>query len=215
MVSSAEFWSILASVISVILGVVAIAVSIYFFVTNQKTEKNVSNSLTKIETQTDMLQKITGRQIDRLTKFVTEPKSSIIDESLPDIISRLTELPQTMLAQIQQSAGTGDESQLPFDTISCYIGLYYYTAQTNYWSQLCLPDMDDFNQDNDFHQLAKRVVDLTASDFTFVANILKNFSAEEVESSQLKYLFDETQDFWKKYVRSSADVFISRQSAQE
>ena len=46
-------------------------------------------------------------------------------------------------------------------------------------------------------------------------NILGNFNAEEVESSQLNYLFDETQDFWKKYVRSSADVFISRQSAQE
>ena len=117
MVLGAEFWSIVASVVSIILGLVAIAVSIYFFVTNQKTEKNVSNSLTKIETQTEMLQKITGRQIDRLTKFVTEPKPSIIDESLPDIISRLTELPQTMLAQIQQSAGPGNESQLPFDAI--------------------------------------------------------------------------------------------------
>ena len=162
-----------------------------------------------------MLQKITGKQIDRLTKFVTEPKSSIIDQSIPDIISRLTELPQTILTQTQQTTGAGDESQLPLDAISCYIGLYFYTAQTNHWSQLCLPDTGEFDEDNDVHQTAKRIVDLSSVYFLFIACILENCEIEQLKSSRLYHLFNETQDFWKDFVKPSADVFISRQRAKE
>ena len=211
MVLGAEFWSIVASVVSIILGFVAIVVSIYFFVTNQKTEKNVSNSLTKIETQTEMLQKITGKQIDRLTKFVTEPRSSIIDDSLPDIISRLTELPQTILSQTQRTTSEADGNPLLPEVITCYIGLYFYTAQTNYWSQYYLPDTDEFSEDNVFHLTTKRIVDLSATDFHLVEDILNNCGTEQLESNPLCHLFNETRDFWAKDVKSSADVFISRQ----
>ena len=66
---SAELWSIVASIVSVVLGFLAIAMSVYFFVVGRKTEREVSNSLIKIETQADMLQKLSGRQMDRLTGY--------------------------------------------------------------------------------------------------------------------------------------------------
>jgi len=126
MFTAVEVWNIGASIVSVIVGVIAIMLSIYFFVTNRKTEKDVSNSLTKIETQAETLQRITGSQMDRLTKYVTEQKSSAIDESLPKLLAILTELPQTIFTQTQQVTGAIDEDTSINELISCYIGLYFY-----------------------------------------------------------------------------------------
>jgi hypothetical protein len=67
-----ELWSLIASVVSVALGILAFTVSIYFFVQSRKSEAAVANNaLVKIETQTEILQRITARQTDRLTKYVT------------------------------------------------------------------------------------------------------------------------------------------------
>ena len=134
MFSTAELWSVVASIVSIILGGFAVGLSVHFFVINRKTEKDVSNSLTKIETQAELLQKITGRQLDRLTKYVTAQRSGAIDEALPQLITILAELPQTIIAQTQQST-SGNQDQLTDELIGCYIGLYFYVAQTNYWSQ--------------------------------------------------------------------------------
>ena len=70
-----EIWSIVSSIVSVILGFFAIVISLWFFMVSRKTEKDVSNALAEIKTQADMLQKISGKQLDRLTKYVTEAKS--------------------------------------------------------------------------------------------------------------------------------------------
>lgn len=210
MFTAAEFWSVVASIVSVILGVFALTLSVYFFVTNRKTEKDVSNSLTKIETQAEILQKIAGKQLDRLTKYVTEQRSGAMDEALPQLITILAELPQTIIAQTQRPT-TGNQDQLTDELIGCYIGLYFYAAQTNYWSQFNLPNISDFDENDEFHNTAKRIVDLSAADFKFISDILEKCDTIRLESHTLYHLFHETKDGWKGYVRSSSGVFKSRQ----
>ena len=66
--------NVTAAIVSIILGILAIVLSLWFYRQTKDTEKEVSRSLSKIETQAEMLQKITGKQLDRLTKFVTAPR---------------------------------------------------------------------------------------------------------------------------------------------
>src|SRR3989339_1546620 len=124
----ANTFSIAASIVSVILAVLAITFSILFFVLSKKTETQALSSLTKIETQADSLQKLTGRWMDRLTRYVTSERPSILDESFPQLLTILSQLPQAITATITQvpARETADDTIYSF-----YIILYFYTAQTN------------------------------------------------------------------------------------
>lgn len=211
--SALEIWSIVSSIVSVILAVFAIALSIYFFVAGKRTEIKLASSLTKIETQAEMLQKLAGKQLDRLTKYVTEDRPGSIDESIPQLITVLSQLPQTLIAQIQYSSATADREQLVSELITCYIAIYFYTAQTNYWSQFYLPALADFEEAQPFHTLVKRIVDLSASDFQFIAAVLAKCDANRLNQSTVSHLLSETQTFWKDQVKSSTDVYVARQRA--
>ena len=85
--SAGELWSIVSSIVSIILAIVAIGLAVYFFVVGRNTETRVGSSLTKIETQAEMLQRLTGRQLDRLTKFVTEDKRPADDSRLTEFLA--------------------------------------------------------------------------------------------------------------------------------
>jgi len=212
--TTGEFWSILSSVVSIIvtllLGALAIGLSIWFFMVNRKTEQNVSNSLTKIETQTAMLQKITGRQLDRLTKYVTEPKPSMLEEWLPQLMTVLSQLPDALVSQPDRLQTTQNIQQLQNVLVVCYIAIYFYTAQTNCWAQEYLPNADEFNEDDLFHTTTKSIVDMSAADCVSSARILENTDPAQLAASPLQSLLVETRDFWKDHVRTTAQVYEDR-----
>ena len=104
-----EVISVVAGLVSIILGFLAIALSLWFYRQTKDTEKNVSGSLTKIETQAEMLQKITGRQLDRLTKYVTESKRDNQDEQTSAIIKVIAQLPAMLLPQQTQGNFQADK----------------------------------------------------------------------------------------------------------
>lgn len=65
-------WSIGSGVVSVTLGVLAIWLSLYFYTRGKDTERNVSSALAEIKAQTAALERLSAKQLDRLTKFATE-----------------------------------------------------------------------------------------------------------------------------------------------
>jgi hypothetical protein len=67
-----SIWSIVFSIISILLTILGICLTVYLSVAARRTESFIENSLSKIETKADMLHKVTFRQIDRLTKSLTE-----------------------------------------------------------------------------------------------------------------------------------------------
>lgn len=91
-----ELWSIASSMTSLILAILAICLSIYFFVRGKDTEKAVSSSLAKIETQADTLQRLNARWMDRLTRYVTEERKSPSDDAVSQLITILSQVPQTI-----------------------------------------------------------------------------------------------------------------------
>src|SRR5262249_41060704 len=93
-----ETASIIASIVSVILALVAIAQSIYFYTQSKNTESRVQEALTAIKTQTESLQALSGKYLDRLTRYVTTPREDpnqiaqlFADtmHNIPDIVLRL------------------------------------------------------------------------------------------------------------------------------
>lgn len=207
-----ELWSIIASVVSVLLGLLAIGLSVYFFGHGRDTERAVSNSLTKIETQAEMLQKVTSRQMDRLTKYVTEDRPA--EPDMAQTLIALLELARPLTANLQHSLGVADTERLATELVTCYIGLYYYTVQTNYWAQWHLPAIVDFDETNQFHVLVKRVIDQSAVDFAAMARLLESVDRPRLDGSPVAHLLQEATQVWREAVKSCADVYIAREQAE-
>ena len=74
--SDVEFWNTIISVVSLIVGVLlsilAIFISLYFYNEGKKTETTVSTMLAEIRQQTGALERLTGKLLDRLTRAVTD-----------------------------------------------------------------------------------------------------------------------------------------------
>ena len=196
-----DLLSLISSAVSIALAIIAICLSLYFFVQSRNVQQNVSSALVEIKTQTGLLQKLTFKQLDRLTKFVTErPDQQQLDE-----LSKFSSIFREDLKRQE-----GIHKQLVKETLNCYIGIYFYTALTNYWAQGYIPSSDQFDKNNRDHVLARRVVDLSCEDFNLLAGILNNATPDELNASPLVGLMKETQERWRPFVRTSQQVFESR-----
>jgi len=191
--------------------------SIYFFVKSKDTEREVSTSLAKIETQADALQKISGKQLDRLTDYVTQPTRNTDEVSKREIIEILKELPNTMgLLQASKFDSQGrSPEELEKELALAYGALYFYIGQTNFWSQLNLPSADEYDEDEALQAEAKTVVDLSAQDFNVVANTLPTLKINEIEGSNIEPMVERTKTFWRDLVRNSAAVFLLREQQKK
>lgn len=207
--TAAEVWSLVGSVVSVILGVLAIAISIYFFALSRNTETKISNSLAKIETQADMLQKLTGRQLDRLTRYVTDQPPRSAEEQVTNLLAFLVEIVPSLQPRAAESAQPNTEA-LTKELISCYIGIYYYAALTNFWAQFYLPALGELDQQNEFHVLVQRAVDQSAADFTAMAQVLSRVDQQKLQQNPLSHLLNEAITQWRDRVRTSTQVYAAR-----
>lgn len=214
-IQSPEFWSIVGSFVSVLLGFLAIALSVYFFVKGKDTERLVSNSLTKIETQANALQKISGKQLDKLTEYVTQPQKGPIQESESEIVKILKELPNSLGLLREGNTDTRTTDQLEKELALAYGALYFYIGQANFWSQLNLPAADEYDEEQALQSEAKTVVDLSAQDFNVVANILPTLKISEIEGSNIEPLVERTKEFWRTLVRNSSGVFLLREEQKK
>ena len=211
--SAVDAWSIISSVVSVIIGVFAIWLSIYFFIQNKNTEKGVQTSLTKIETQADSLQKINAKWMDRLTRYVTENRPNPAQESM-QLIKILTTFTNPISGSISGSTQQDSQEKLINEIFTCYIGLYFYVAQTNYWAQNYLPKASEFDAENEFHKVVKKIVDMSCLDFSHIAKILEGCDQQRLKSNSIAHLLNETQGFWRHRVMSAADMFVEQEKQE-
>lgn len=171
--TSVEVWSIASSIVSIILAILAIAAAFYFYDKGRTTDQSITNSLAKIEAQAESLQKLNGKWMDRLTRYVTtERPPGPLDQQLPNLIAVLTQLPQAITMKISQPQSSDQPEHLIEELITCYIVMYYYMALTNFWAAGYLPDAAEFDDKNDFQQMTRRIVDGSCQDFGHMAKLL-------------------------------------------
>lgn len=209
-----DVFSVISNSISAVLGVVAIWLSWAFYRETKSTEMQVTSSLAKIETQTQALQKLSAKWLDRLTDYITTERSNPLDQSMPQIIEVLTQLPQIVLTSVRQPTSDQSRDDLVRQLLQAYIALYYYTALTNYWTQTHLPDRDEFRPDVPFHTLLMRIVDSSSSDFSQVAKTLAQADQSILTNLPNVAVLEETRDLWRHEVQSTKEVYAARAAAR-
>jgi hypothetical protein len=197
-------WSIAGSIASIVLAVVAIFLAVYFYTQSKKSEKEVSNSLSKIETQAEALSKITGRQLDRLTKHATERRPQ---EGLPDLDAFV--YLATSITQSLSATQPANNSHLQLENLRMTIGALYYSAASNFFAYMSLPAVSDYDENNQFHATTKRMMDLTQADVVYLDNILNDIAPDQIEQTGLAHLYREYHELWQPRVRDSTAGFAS------
>ncbi|MGH8523278.1 MAG: hypothetical protein ACREXY_03410 [Gammaproteobacteria bacterium] len=170
---------------SLVLGGFAIWLGLHFYEKAKESEKQTASALEAIRAQSDALQKLTGRWMDRFTRHATEPKPA--DEGLMALVSAMADLPTTILTTLRITPST-DPAQLEGvlnELVDSYIGLYYYTAITNVTAQVILPAPEDYDETSDYHRTVRRFVDVSATDFDHMARTLGNADEGRLAASRL------------------------------
>jgi len=203
-----ETVSIVAGLVSVVLSFLAIGMSLYFFNQSKNTEKNIQVALASIQAQTETLQKLSGKWMDRLTKHVIESNPS--PEIYVGLLSVIKELPNNIISQLRFPQENSSVEQLTQELVVCYIALYYYCGLSNVWIQNNLPSIEDFYDNLEVSNLIKRYVDISYSDFVTIDNIINKIDQSRLSNASNSHLLDEIFAF-RETVASSDDVYSRRQ----
>ncbi|BFU92525.1 MAG: hypothetical protein NTAFB01_37120 [Nitrospira sp.] len=195
------------------LGVLAIWLSLYLYSKAKDSEKETSKALEAIRAQSDALQKLTGRWMDRFTRHAVEPKPA--DEGLMQLVQVVASLPTTILAHLQvRGPDSSGQEPLLTEIVDAYVGLYYYTALANVLGQGMLPQEAEFNPEDSAHVGIQAFIDRTASDFAHMAKLLGGVDQNRLRASSLKHLLDEAIEQWRPLVRFTSQVFEARRAVQ-
>ena len=205
-----QILTLISSAVSIILGFGAVALAVYFYTQAKNSEARVSNTLESIKAQTDTLQRLTARQMDRLIRGYTDSRPP--DESyLYMIVETIKQIPTSIASQLQGASSTTTSQALLVEVVTCYITAYYYAGIANLTLQGLLPPLADLKPNDTIKQL----VDQSYADFFTLDGILGRLEASWLTSNRLHHLYTEA-DLWKSIplVKDSTTVYQEREAAQ-
>lgn len=206
--TTGEILSVVSSAVSIILAFGAVALAVYFYTQAKNSESRVSNTLESIKAQTDTLQRLTARQMDRLIKGYTDSRPP--EESLLYmIVETIKDIPTSIASQLQGASSTTNNQALQVEVVTCYIAAYYYAGITNLAVQSYLPPLLDLGPND----ALKRVVDQSYADFFTLDGILKGLEPAWLTSNRLYHLYTEASQ-WESSLKDSTRVYQDRQGAQ-
>ena len=210
-----ETASIVASFVSLIVGGLAIWLSLYFYTQAKNSERTVQVALEGIKAQTDALQTLNARTLDRLTKYVTTPRDEP-NQTIQILYAAIRDLPEMALRLRPPAPQAADETTRR-ELVSAYIALWNYAATSNVWASFQLPSPEDFNEQESYHSLIKYVIDRSAGDFHYMAGIIEKLRPEEIHAcgQNIVAFHDEVQSNLGSMVGDTAHHFAQRAKQQQ
>jgi len=185
-----EIASIVASIVSVILGLLAIALSLYFYTQAKGVETNVQLALEAIKTQTNTLQSLSTRYLDRLTKYVTTPRDDSA-QTAELIVTTIREIPNIVLS-LRPPSDTSGEAALRRELLDAYIVLWHYSGTANIWIAAgYLPSPEHFIEADATHNRIRQIVDNSARDFRYLDALIDEVDLSQIQASNYRHLYDE------------------------
>ncbi len=224
--------AVAAGVVSVVLGVVALMVSAIFFVSAKNSEQAISAALEGIRAQTNTLSEISGKQLRDLTRVISrqvqqpeQPSDTL--KAFTEVMRSMREIDRGGLIQTngQERSVSGvvikdhgipllqndvDREVLRDSMLTAYFAIYYHSAYANIFAQAYLPSETDYQESEDLDRLVRQLLDLSAYDFTLVANALDKWVATEpdfVRNHRLYQLFGLQGQDVKLLVRTARQQF--------
>jgi hypothetical protein len=186
-----EIASIVASFVSLIIGILAGWLSIHFYNKQKDDASRVEVALASIREQTNALQAVSATFLDRLTKYVTTP---VKHPPQPDpsrlVIDTLRGLPEVVqMLRITEVSSTGVSTK---DWTRMLVAMQCYTAETNFWAGYYLPPADVFDANNNWHNLIQGVVDRSIADFRHVSALLDECDTACLRGESIEQLRQDT-----------------------
>ena len=197
---------LVAGIVSVILAVVAIWQSLYFYSQGKGTETRVEIALSSIKSQVDTLQAINGKTLDRLTKYATTSKEDGSSQAAHALSVALRELPAIFL-QFKLPVNDTNKTDTRKQLVYWYICMWYYTATANVNASFSLPHVNEFDENNSYHIFIKSQIDRSFSDFNYITNIINQLTADEINSSSCLNLYNEVKQNLIDYVGDTSQYF--------
>jgi hypothetical protein len=197
---------------ALVLGGFSIWLALDLYTKAKDSETKTATTLEAIKSQSEMLQKLTGRWMDRFTRHATEPRPA--DEGLLQLVNVVATLPATILSQIEvirpQQNSSSQTQALISEAVNGYVGLYYYTALSNVLAQALLPASNLYDESNPIHVAVRAIVDRSAADFLHMARTLGAVDQNLLQNSSLQSLLQEAINLWRPYVKSSSQVYAEQ-----
>lgn len=198
----------MSGIASLVLAVIAIWLAVRFFISSKEAEKEASNLLSKLEAQTQLLSRVTGKMLDKYVTYSTQPKQA--DETtilLTQLISGapfanglLNEGPSIRNASAMQELTT------------LYIAVMYQAAITNILSQPLLPeDIGDLDVESTW---VKVLIERSYSDFKVALTWIDAKGGDYISTSTAKAYYDEIMGLDQGSVKDTASVYSSRAQGQ-
>lgn len=188
--SPIDWLSIISSISSIALAVLALWLSLRFFFSTNKSEKEVGKILTEIRTQTDLMQKVTARM---LNKYVTFSTTRQPDQS--DFLMRLIATNSKGAGLVDDQAKFTNEEVLGSLT-ELYIAVAYHSALTNMVFQESVTE--DITQ---LSQQVENILTITNHDFTTSMNWVDKHGGDYINKTSTSGYYQEIQELeLAKYV---------------
>ncbi|MBI3127060.1 MAG: hypothetical protein HYZ11_05605 [Candidatus Tectomicrobia bacterium] len=228
---------LVAGIVSVLLGVVAIALSVAFFYFGQKGEREASVALEGIRSQTKTLADISRQQLRELTGIIGQQTRP--PETMAEIMSQLGPLMRELAASQRNGliepeqpnrVVTGeiirghnvpllqnevDRNILRESALSMYLAVYYYASCANFFAQGDLPSENEYQEGSLYHRFVRQLLDLSAADVMLITGALNQWAQREqsfVTGNRLFQIFGTQGNLVANLVRNSRQQFEARQN---
>jgi hypothetical protein len=209
---SIDTWNMamgLSSLIStVILGTLAIALSVYFFVKTKQTEGLVTSALSAIKQQTDSLQKLAAKQMDRLIGVVAEKPEFEQQRAFMVELVKIIQRPAFTESSPKQNE-ISPEMRSWFLRLN--IVAHFYAGLSNVLLGFNLPA-----KIAEANEWMTKKVDISYSDFFTLDEILQKTDQDFLRNHEIYSWYQECNNVIKPFVRDTISVYKKReQEAQE
>jgi hypothetical protein len=200
---------------SLVLGVLAIWLSLQFYSKTKDAELRTAVTLEAIKAQSEALQNLTGKWMDRFTRHATEPKPA--DEGLLALVNAMANLPTTILTHLRvdtvSRGGEAQESALS-EIVNGYVCLYHFSALANVGWQALLPASDEVDKTDPRYIKVVEIVDNTVAVFRHVETVLAKVDPSRLRVSAYINLLDYTVSSLREHVADAASALAARQGKE-
>ncbi|MBL7663293.1 hypothetical protein JNK13_11140 [bacterium] len=197
-----------SSIASIVISVLAIILSIYFYTQTKNSESNVTSALAEIKSQSESLQNLTGRWMDRLTNYATQDKTALLEKFIS--MQRLPEVNSIAQVPPQSDLDKTNKEQLAAGVLAYALISLYYAVYTNVLAASYLPKRSTFDADNQLHILIKRLLDGSAKDVAILkaaVDQLEKAFPQQYKECQALHLLDDVNHFISS-VKPASDVLL-------
>lgn len=200
-----ELASLMASIASIILAVIAIWLALYFYHKSKQTEKIVALDLTEIKTQAGTLERLTGRWMDRFTRYAVNPKPA--DETTTLLMSIVERSIPPTSAELKQIRESDSPENLIAELITCYILIHNYASISNIATQGYLPE--EISQIVGVTKI-KELVDGSFTTFQHLDQIIEGLDQTKLQGNVLYATYCETITNYKHLVKDTTTYYAEK-----